>query len=62
MEASKHLQAMIKECEAQGKATEELIEYYKTNAYVIEWAERMGWIKSDDTLWGKIKDQLQNNF
>ena len=51
-----HLQAMVAESLEKEKATEELIEYYKTNAYVIEWAERMGWIKSDDLLW--IKEQV----
>lgn len=29
----------------------ELIEYRKSNKYVIEWAERMGYLKEDVTVW-----------
>lgn len=45
------LREMIKAAENDEKKKQELIEYRKTNEYVIEWAERMGYLKEDVTVW-----------
>ncbi len=45
------LREMIAAAEADEKKKQELIEYRKSNEYVIEWAERMGYLKEDVTVW-----------
>ncbi|MCM1289719.1 MAG: hypothetical protein NC132_04335 [Corallococcus sp.] len=49
------LRELIKAAEADEQKMQELLEYRKTNEYVIEWAEKMGYLKKDVTVW------LENN-
>lgn len=45
------LQSLIDESKKQGEATQELIEFMKTDEYVKRWAESNGRISKDDILW-----------
>lgn len=45
------LQSLIDESKKQGEATQELIEYMKTDEYVKDWAERNNRISKEDILW-----------
>ncbi len=42
---------LIEAAKADEKKKEELLEYRKTNEYVIEWAEKMGYLKDDVVKW-----------
>ena len=45
------LQSLIDESKRQGEATQELIEFMKTDEYVKRWAESNGRISQDDIVW-----------
>ena len=45
------LRDLIAAAETDEKAKQELLDYRKSNEYVHEWAKKMNWLKSDETLW-----------
>ena len=49
------LHAMITAAQNDEAKKQELLEYRKTNEYVIEWAKSMGYLTEDETVW------LENN-
>lgn len=44
---SERLQAMVEAAQNDEQSKQELLEYRKTDKYVIEWAERMNMIPDD---------------
>ncbi|MCX4285982.1 MAG: hypothetical protein OSJ68_01600 [Clostridia bacterium] len=53
----KDLDALIKRAKADETAKQELIEYMKTDEYVMKWAEQTGRIPKDDISW--VKDNIE---
>ena len=51
-----HLRELIKAAETDERAKQELLEYRKSNEYIHEWAKKMNWLKSDETLWKSPED------
>ncbi len=45
-----NLKQRLKDVENDAEAKNELLEYQKTNQYVIEWAEKMGYFKNDEDI------------
>ena len=45
------LREMINAAKNDEAAMQRLLEYRKSNEYIIEWAEKMGWLKDDVTVW-----------
>ena len=56
---AEHLANLIAESRKQGQATQELIDFMKTDEYVKRWAEENGRMSQDDILW--ITEHLGNN-
>ena len=47
------LQALIDDAQEQGRATEELLEFLRSDEYVRQWAEQQGRLSQEDILWLK---------
>ena len=47
------LQGLIDDARAKGEATEELLEFLKSDDYVRQWAEQQGRLDKDDIVWLK---------